>query len=213
MRGRGGLSPRTALLVACALASIMAGGFLSLLLRGGSGTPASFTSPPPVTPGIALFRQHAPPFTLLDQNGESVTLSSEKGRVVLLTFLDPQCRQQCPLMGKDIGAVEKQLPSSIHPVLLIVSVAPGRTNGDVATFLSNETPGWLPGWHWLLGPDAVSLKLVWAAWHIDVIPTPTDIEHDTVLDIIDPVGYLRGTYPAPLAIPDVVRAITTIAHT
>jgi cytochrome oxidase Cu insertion factor (SCO1/SenC/PrrC family) len=115
-------------------------------------------------------------------------------------------------MGKDIGAVEKQLPSSIHPVLLIVSVAPGRTQADVATFLSKETPGWLPGWHWLLGPDEVSLKLVWAAWHITVIPTPTDIAHDAVLDIIDPAGYLRVTYPAPLSIPDVVHAITTIAR-
>jgi cytochrome oxidase Cu insertion factor (SCO1/SenC/PrrC family) len=212
MRGLGGLQgPRIAIVVACVLASVVAGSVLSLVLRGAGGPPSSITSPAISTPGISLVRQHAPPFTLLDQNGKSVSLSSEKGHVVLLTFLDPQCRQLCPLMGKDIGAVEKQLPSSIHPVLLIVSVAPGRTQADVATFLSKETPGWLPGWHWLLGPDEVSLKLVWAAWHITVIPTPTDIAHDTVLDIIDPAGYLRVTYPAPLAIPDVVHAITTIA--
>ena len=102
-------------------------------------------------------------------------------------------------------------------MLLIVSVAPGRTRADVETFLSKETPGWGPGWgpgwHWLLGPDEVSLKLVWAAWHITVIPNPTDIAHDALLDIIDPAGYLRATYPAPLAINDVVRSITSIAHT
>jgi cytochrome oxidase Cu insertion factor (SCO1/SenC/PrrC family) len=182
------------------------------VLRGASGSPSTITSPANSTPGLSLFRQPAPPFTLLDQDGKSVSLTSEKGHLILLTFLDPQCRQACPLVGKDIGAVEKELPSSIHPVLLIVSVAPGRTPADVATFLSKETPNWRPGWHWLLGPDAASLKLVWAAWHIAVIPSPTDIAHDALLDIIDPAGYLRATYPAPLSIDDVVRAIIAVAR-
>jgi len=162
--------------------------------------------------GAPLTRQAAAPFTLTDQDGKSVSLVAEKGRLVLLTFLDPQCRQLCPVIGKDIGALEKQLPSWIHPVLLIVSVAPGRTRADVETFLAKESPGWLPGWHWLLGPNDASLKLTWAHWHIAVIPTPTDIAHDALLDVIDAQGYLRVTYPAPLSLDAVVSDIIKIAH-
>ena len=97
-------------------------------------------------------------------------------------------------------------------LLLIVSVAAGRTQADVDKFMATETPGWRSGWHWLLGPDEAALKLTWAHWHIAVIPTAGDINHDAVLNIIDPSGSLRAVYPAPLPIDDVVHAITTIAH-
>ena len=91
-------------------------------------------------------------------------------------------------------------------------MAPGRTLADVNTFLAKETPGWLPGWHWLLGPNDASLKLTWLHWHISVIPTAADIEHDALLNVIDREGYLRVTYPAPLYIGDVVSDIIKIAH-
>jgi len=91
-------------------------------------------------------------------------------------------------------------------------VAPGRTLADVHTFLAKETPAWLPGWHWLLGPNDASLKLTWLHWHISVIPTAADIEHDALLNVIDREGYLRVTYPAPLYIGDVVSDIIKIAH-
>jgi cytochrome oxidase Cu insertion factor (SCO1/SenC/PrrC family) len=169
------------------------------------------TSASPVL-GAPLTRQTAAPFTLTDQNGKSVSLASEKGHVVLLTFLDPQCRLLCPVIGKDIGVLEKRLPSWIHPVLLIVSVASGRTSADVNTFLAKESPGWLPDWHWLLGPSDASLKLTWVHWHIAVIPTATDIAHDALLDVIDPEGYLRVTYAAPLYVSDVVPDIIKIAR-
>ena len=43
----------------------------------------------------------APDFTLTDQNGKPVTLSSLRGQVVLLTFLDPVCVSDCPLIAQE----------------------------------------------------------------------------------------------------------------
>jgi cytochrome oxidase Cu insertion factor (SCO1/SenC/PrrC family) len=196
------------------LAGITAGALLSFILRSahaatdGAGT-ASHAA---VTAAAPLAKQAAPPFTLIDQHGVAVSLASAKGHVVLLTFMDPQCTLLCPVIGRDIGALEKKLPASIQPELLIVSVSAGRTQADVEKFLATESPGWRPGWHWLLGPNEAALKLAWARWHITVIPTAGDINHDAVLNVIDPSGNLRAVYPAPLAIDDVVHAITTIAH-
>ena len=196
------------------LAGITAGGLLSFILRSahaataGAGT----TSHIAITAAAPLAKQVAPPFTLIDQNGAAVSLASARGHVVLLTFMDPQCTLLCPVMGRDIGALEKKLPATIQPELLIVSVAAGRTEADVEKFLATESPGWSSGWHWLLGPSEAALKVAWARWHIAVIPTAGDINHDAVLNIIDPSGNLRAVYPAPLAIDDVVHAITTIAH-
>jgi cytochrome oxidase Cu insertion factor (SCO1/SenC/PrrC family) len=202
---------RVAIVVIGILAGVSGGVVVALAFRPHAAPPAAFVAPTHSV-GASLARQAAPPFTLTDQNGKPVSLAAERGHVVLLTFLDPQCRQLCPVIGKDVGALEKQLPTWIHPVLLIVSVAPGRTLADVTTFLVKETPGWLPGWHWLLGPNDASLKLTWLHWHISVIPTAADIEHDALLDVIDPEGYLRVTYPAPLYVGDVVADIIKIAR-
>jgi cytochrome oxidase Cu insertion factor (SCO1/SenC/PrrC family) len=202
---------RAVLALICATAGIALGSALALTLhRAPAGSNATLGARPAAA--SLLVKQAAPPLDLVDQNGSRVTLAALKGRVVLLTFMDPVCTQLCPIMGRDIAAMEQKLPSSIAPELLIVSVAPGRTNADVEHFLStNLSTQWLPGWHWLIGPDPTSLQLAWLHWRIAVQATPTDINHDEVLEVIDPHGYLRATFPAPLPIDDAVSAITRVA--
>jgi cytochrome oxidase Cu insertion factor (SCO1/SenC/PrrC family) len=205
---------RAALTLACGVAGIGLGSLLAIATHHTvAGTSASLSSRQSV-PSL-LRKQAAPPFTLVDQDGATVSLAAQKGRVVLLTFMDPVCTALCPVMGRDIAAVEQKLPNWIHPELLIVSVAPGRTNADVEHFLSINlsSTAWLSGWHWLLGPNAASLELTWLHWRVEVSPTPTDINHDEILDVIDPHGYLRATFPAPLPVDDVVSAIATVART
>jgi hypothetical protein len=121
--------------------------------------------------------------------------------------MDPLCVDLCPVLGRDIVNVEQALPKGLNPVLLIVSVMPDRTPADVAQFIStNLTTKWSPGWHWLLGPD-VSLKLTWLKWGEPLEPPKTNY-----LDVIDPQGYVRVIYPAPLFVSDVVHAITVVSH-
>ena len=43
----------------------------------------------------------APDFTLTDQHGRPVSLSGLRGKVVLLTFLDPVCVTDCPLIAQE----------------------------------------------------------------------------------------------------------------
>ena len=204
---------RAVLTVACAIAGVALGSLLAVASRH---TSAATTTVTHGSSGAALLtKQAAPPFTLLDQDGATVSLAAQKGRVVLLTFMDPVCTALCPVMGRDIAAVEQKLPNGIHPELLIVSVAPGRTKADVDHFLNTNlsSASWSGDWHWLLGPNAAALELTWLHWHVQVSPTPTDINHDEILDVIDPHGYLRVTFPAPLPVSDVVSAITTVART
>lgn len=200
-----------ALLVVLALAGGLGiGALMSLTLN----TRATTTSAPlEITPsaniiGASLVRQPTPPLTgLVDQNGKQVSLPDEKGHVVLLAFMDPLCVNLCPVLGRDIVAVEQALPKGINPVLLIVSDMPDRTPADVTQFIStNLTAKWSPGWHWLLGPDA-TLKVTWLKWGEPLEPPKTNY-----LDVIDPQGYLRVVYPAPLFVNDVVHAVTVVSH-
>lgn len=158
--------------------------------------------------GAPLSRQPTPALTgLTDQNGKEVSLSDEKGHLVLVAFMDPLCVNLCPLLGRDIASVEQALPKGINPVLLIVSVESGRTPADVQHFITtNLSTKWTAGWHWLIGPSDAALKLTWLAWG-----EPLEDPKTNYLDIIDPQGYLRVTYPAPLFVSDVVSAIKKVA--
>jgi cytochrome oxidase Cu insertion factor (SCO1/SenC/PrrC family) len=199
-----------ALIVVLALAAgLSVGVFMSLAMHPRTTAAAAQVdiSPSANVIGAPLTRQTTPPLTgLVDQNGTPISLADEKGHVVLVAFMDPLCVNLCPILGRDIVAVEQALPKTIKPVLLIVSVMPDRTAANVATFIkTNLTTQWDPGWHWLLGPDA-ALKITWLKWGEPLEPPKTNY-----LDVIDPQGYLRVVYPAPLFTSDVVHAITTIA--
>ncbi|MDQ6846729.1 MAG: SCO family protein [Candidatus Dormibacteraeota bacterium] len=155
-------------------------------------------------PPLSRQPEVAPDFTLPDQNGTSVSLSSLRGQEVLVTFMDPQCTAQCPIMGQQLGSVEAALPANVRPVLLVVSVAAGRSAADVAQFTSHVS--WQPGWHWLLG-DQAQLQAVWATYHIAVQPTSGDVLHDQSLYVVNPRGLISVAYNAPLPIGAVASAI------
>jgi cytochrome oxidase Cu insertion factor (SCO1/SenC/PrrC family) len=156
-------------------------------------------------PAVGVQPQPAPDFSLPDQSGRVVSLAALRGHEVLITFMDPKCTAQCPIMGQQLGSVEAQLPVNVRPVLLVLSVAPGRTAADVATFVSHVN--WQPGWHWLLGNQA-QLQAVWATYHIAVQPTAGDVAHDETLYVVDPEGRIAVGYNAPLPITDVASAIS-----
>jgi cytochrome oxidase Cu insertion factor (SCO1/SenC/PrrC family) len=177
--------------------------------RPAPAAPEVVISPSANVIGAPLTRQQTPALTgLTDQNGTPISLGDEKGHIVLVAFMDPLCITLCPVLGRDIAAVEQALPTGIRPVLLIVSDVTGRTAADVRQFvrINHLSKEWEPGWHWLIGPSAAALNLTYLAWGEPVEPPKTNY-----MDIIDPQGYLRVIYPAPLFVSDVVSAIKTIA--
>jgi cytochrome oxidase Cu insertion factor (SCO1/SenC/PrrC family) len=197
-----------------AMVAVAGGVGIGVVMSVATHPNATAAAPFEITPsanviGSPLQRQPTPSLAgLTDQNGKVISLSDEKGHVVLLAFMDPLCVNLCPTLGRDIVALEQDLPKGINPVLLIVSDVSGRTPADVQHFVStNLTTKWLAGWHWLIGPSDAALKLTWQAWGEPLEPPKTNY-----LDVIDPQGYLRVTYPAPLVVGDVVSAVTTVAH-
>ncbi len=50
--------------------------------------------------GFSMSGDPAPDFTLTDQFGHSVTLSSLRGHEVVLAFIDSRCKTLCPLTAE-----------------------------------------------------------------------------------------------------------------
>jgi cytochrome oxidase Cu insertion factor (SCO1/SenC/PrrC family) len=186
-----------------------AGVGLHLLLASASARPAARV---PSLQGEATWptgRRTAPAFALRDQNGRIVSPALERGRTVVLAFMDPLCKQECPIEGRTLAFAERRLAPAQRPVLLLVSVNPHATPAN-AKAASHEWS--LTGdCHWLLGTHR-QLARVWRAYDITVIPKANDIIHSTAVYLIDRSGFERVGLIAPFQPLMIIDDLRTLAQ-
>jgi protein SCO1 len=161
--------------------------------------------------------RRAPDFSLVDQHGERVSLARFRGRSAIVTFIDPLCRNLCPIEAKVIDAVEAHLPASARPVVLAVSV---NQWGNKRSYLLDDVTKWklTRDWHWAVGAPA-ALRKVWSAYRIGVQDAPKtiagvtvhNISHTEAAYVVDPHGYERALYLYPFAASDVERTVRQLS--
>jgi protein SCO1/2 len=208
----------TALLGTACLATGVAG---ALVLRavgvgraGGAAPPVFVHSlPTGALQGDAVWppgRRPAPQFALRDQSNRLVSLSGQRGRAVLLTFMDSRCKFICTLQGPAIARVLRRVGARRPVTLLVVSVNPWEDTAASST-AAGARWGFGGDWHWLRGSPA-RLRPVWRAYEIEVARAEGDVNHSTAIYLIDGRGYERAglNYPFP---PDaVVRDLRALAR-
>lgn len=197
---RGGRSVRRRSVVLALLAGGSVGlvAALILVVVRGPHDPVEYFAAPLPTAADATWSagtRPAPDFTLANQDGRAVSLSSLRGRVLLLTFLNSRCKQLCRIEGPLLGDVQRGVPEAERPVIVAVSVNPEDTAVSVRGAAHDW--GWWPhDWHWLMGKPE-QLAKVWRAYGVDVQKTPDDIGHSGVLYVIDRAGDERAGYATP----------------
>jgi len=134
---------RLPLLIAAGALALAIGALLLASLRGGSGPERNATeldsgpfvgSEPPA--GITL-----PAFSLVDEAGRAVTDQSLRGRVAVVTFLDAQCTEACPVIGEVAArAVDRLAPDERRQVAIVgISVDPTEdTPAEIEAFLQRH---------------------------------------------------------------------------
>lgn len=152
----------------------------------------------------------APDFRLRDESGKAFSLASLRGRPVLLTFIDPLCRDFCPIEAQHLSDAVRSAPAGAKPVIVAVSV---NTAGNSRASLLLDRRKWhvAPQWRWAVG-DAPALARVWHAYHIDVIVSKKtvagvavrEIAHTEASYLIDSDGHERALFLWPYS-PDAVR--------
>ena len=186
-------------LVVClaAVIGVAAGAAAHLLTAASPARPGAL--PLPELHGQATWaagERRAPQFTLRNVLGGRVSLASTRGHATLIAFLDSRCRSLCPIVGRALGDVQRALPAGARPDVLVVSVDPA---GDDAASVRSAARRWRlgSGWRWLTGAPR-QLAAVWRSYGIVVRPTANDIIHGSAVYLIDPSGYERAGYLAPL---------------
>jgi cytochrome oxidase Cu insertion factor (SCO1/SenC/PrrC family) len=167
--------------------------------------------------GIAMVSKRAvntpaPGFLLRDQQSRLTSLSQFRGKVVVLTFIDPECTQICPLTTQSMVEALKILgpPAASQVQLLGVDANPQKTEiTDVAAYTSSHK---LEGrWRFLTGSRA-QLQSVWRSYHVYVAAEKDDIEHDAVVFLIDGSGNEREVYSTPMSYQAVGDQARTLAE-
>lgn len=189
---------------------------LALALTRGSGTSGGSSAPAAQLPLPAQASwppgaEAAPNFSLRDQQGRPISLRSERGHPVLLTFLNSYCRQACPVEGRLLGAVWQQRAARFGPALLVVSINPWRDTPQSARRFMAEKVGWGGHWHWLFGTPR-SLARVWRAYEIVVKRASGDIGHGAGLYMIDSRGFERRGYLVPFTPATILADLRAISR-
>ena len=159
--------------------------------KAGTSTSTRFLGTP------ALRDVTARGFTLVDQDGKTVSLAGQRGRWVLLTFLYTHCPDVCPLTAQRLNAVLQALgPTRQQVRVLAVSVDPkGDTPAAVRRFVTSHRL--LPQFRYLTGSRA-ELERVWISYNVvSAIKGAARLFHTAVTILIDPHRRIRFYYSTP----------------
>ena len=115
----------------------------------------------------------APDFTLIDQNGDDVSMSDFEDKVVVLGFIFTNCPDVCQALSANLHHINTEMAGEEDLVVLSMTVDPGR-----------DTPEHLWGWTNVRGYDWPHLTSynhseladVWDLYH--VVPDTSHINSD-----------------------------------
>ena len=137
----------------------------------------------------------APDFKLVDQFGQSVTLSSLRGHEVVLAFIDARCTSLCPLTAQIMYAAKARLSSAAASKVMLIAVNANTTATSVSAVQGwSIQHGMLHQWRFLTGSPA-QLEAIYRAYKVYQQVNPDgSITHDPLTYIIDADGHERLSY-------------------
>ncbi len=138
----------------------------------------------------------APTFSLVDQHGSRYHLGEHAGRYTLLTFLDPVCWTDCPLIGEQLADVGRDFPGAPLDLVAVAANPLHETLANVRHFVAQHGLTSTPNFHFVTGPTP-TLRQIWDRYGIQVKPSPSSVMsiHSDLMFIIDPRGRIRWVIP------------------
>ena len=181
--------------------AIPGGAVLLIVLVAGAATLVRSSAPAQTQPDALAANPYLDPgtpvhavasnFTLSDQFGQTVSLDSYRGKVVILAFNDSECTTVCPLTTTAMLDAKAMLGKAGSQVQLLgVDADPAATSlEDVWSY--SELHGMLHSWRFLTG-TLPQLKQVWKDYGIEAAVEDGEITHTPALFVIDRQGRLSG---------------------
>ena len=136
-----------------------------------------------------------PPFTLTNQHGETISLESLRGKVVVAGFIYTRCPlpDYCPRVMTNLSALRDRFANRLGRdlVLLTVTFDPKYDTPQTLKEYGDRYGANVPGWHLLTG-SADEIARVCAAFGVEYYPDEGMITHTLQAAVVDREGRLAA---------------------
>ena len=168
-----------------------------------------------ITPGAPAYARihRVADFSLVDQDGVTVTGATVAGKVYVASFFFATCQQLCPTLRSNLAKVQEAFRADTNVLILSHTVAPEHDDTAVLQRYA-RTNGIVRGkWHLLTGPAAAIGRLARESYFAQLPDSingaPTPALHSETFVLVDGQHRIRGVYDGSLMF-DVERLIADI---
>ena len=141
-------------------------------------------------------QKDAPPFALVDQNGQPFTLANLRGKPWIADFVFTHCAGPCPVMTMKMRQLQKKIDDR-DVQFVTFSVDPDRDTPPVLKEYAHNFDADESRWHFLTGSKemiAATSQGMLLAFEPSTGADSTTITHSTKFVLIDSDGRIRQFY-------------------
>ncbi len=138
----------------------------------------------------------APPFALVDQRGQALSLADLRGKAVILDFIFTHCPGPCPILTGAHAELRRSLSPEIAERTWLVSITldPERDTPEVLREYAKRRGADFPNWSFLTGPLEVVDEVARSYGVGSVRGADGAIDHTVATFLIDPKGQIVRHY-------------------
>jgi protein SCO1/2 len=133
-----------------------------------------------------------PRFSLVDQNGQTVTNADLRGNIWIADFIFTRCAGPCPLMTARMLEMQKALVKTPEVKLVSVTVDPEYDTPEVLKAYAEANFADSERWKFLTGDKAVIEKLVTEGFMQHLAEENGEPVHGTMFLVVDGNGMVRS---------------------
>ncbi len=168
-----------------------------------AATPPLYAAGAPTEPAVSANPNlsviaRAPDFALRDTKGSTVRLSDYRGRVVLLAFVFTTCPGVCPLISRQMAALQAGLKEAglfgRQANLLSVSVDPETDTAKVLVEYAQKFGADAAGWRFLRETPEKTKPVLKAYDEWTKLLPKGELDHPARVYLIDRKGNIREIY-------------------
>ena len=138
----------------------------------------------------------APPFALIDQDGNPKSLDDFRGKVLLMDFIFTNCPGPCPILTGLHVDLQRRMPLALRDKtqFLSISLDPVRDTPSALREYAKKRGADLANWSFLTGPPD-DVDAVLKSYGIGSSKAPNgQIEHVVATFLVDPNGQITHRY-------------------
>ena len=148
------------------------------------------------------------PFEFTNQNGEKITNSTFQGKIYVTDFFFTTCPSICPILAKNMSAIQESYKNDADILLLSHTVMPWVDTVEKIKEYAQEKNAISNKWHLVTGTKDSIYNLASTSYFADEDFKKTKDENEFIhtenFILVDKKGRIRGVYNGTLAL-DVQR--------